>query len=65
MSCTGKTDCQAERHEPDCERLAALRAAYRPGNGDALSNRAAEPGSPEYDYLNRYSSPDNRRDSMG
>lgn len=37
----------------------------RRSNGDALSNRAAEPGSAEYAYLHRYDSPDNQRDSMG
>lgn len=46
-------------------KLEDLRESYRPGNGDALSNRAAEPGSPEYDYMHRYDSPDNERDSMG
>lgn len=35
------------------------------GNGDALSLRPAEPGTPEYAYMHRYDSPDNRRDSMG
>lgn len=34
-------------------------------NDDALYNRPAEPGSPEWDYLHRYDSPDNERDSMG
>lgn len=34
-------------------------------NGDALSNREAQPGSAEYHYLHRYDSPDNERDSMG
>lgn len=52
-----------------CDRCRATererRRNYRAGNGDALSNRAAERGSPEYDYLHRYDSPDNQRDSMG
>lgn len=34
-------------------------------NGDALSLRPAEPGSLEWDYMHRYDSPDNRRDTMG
>ena len=35
------------------------------GNGDAMTLRASEPGSLEYEYMHRYDSPDNQRDSMG
>lgn len=65
MKCTGKDNCQAEWHTPGCAKLLELRRAYRRGNDDALSLRNPEPGSPEYDYMTRYDSPDNQRDSMG
>jgi hypothetical protein len=35
------------------------------GNDDAMHNREAEPGTPEYDWMHRYDSPDNQRDTMG
>lgn len=63
--CTKGEDCRADVHESGCAHMRDKRLNYRYGNGDALSNRAAEPGSPEWDYLHRYDSPDNQRDSMG
>lgn len=61
--CIERKGCKAMLHMNLCpERLKTPR---RGGNDDAMHNREAEPGTPEYDYLHRYDSPDNQRDSMG
>jgi hypothetical protein len=67
-ACDGTDTCLAKTHIHGCKTAKKLGLStydYRHGNGDALSNREAEFGSPEYDWLHRYDSPDNSRDTMG
>lgn len=65
MKCTNKDDCPAEWHTPACPKFSPSSHTRSRGNDDALSLREPEPGSPEHDYMSRYDSPDNQRDSMG
>jgi hypothetical protein len=68
MTCDGTDTCESEHHIHGCKkanRLGLKTYPYRRGNDDALYNRAAEFGSPEYNYLHRYDSPDNERDTIG
>lgn len=62
-NCTDRKGCMAIEHLRLCPER--KKTARRGGNDDAMHLREAEPGSPEWDWMHRYDSPDNRRDSMG
>lgn len=63
--CTANTKYEAIKTLRGMVEGDSMKYHRRHRNDDALYNRPAEPGSAEYDYLHRYDSPDNQRDTMG